>query len=450
MVGAAKMHLPPHPKDYPLVGSVPSFIRDTPQTFVNGWRDRGDVVRFRGLRSMVLVSHPDGVKHVLEDNFANYRRSDTVTKAVSTLLGESSFTARGDTWRQRAALVHPLWLPDRLPGLSERVAAAAAAATARWDKSPAGATVDLYEEMRTMSLERGGDFDRWRNAAVTAIEYMIAKTMALGGPPDVRVRPAYRRFLHAVADVETVVSLVIAERRRHPGDDLVSGLVQARSEDGQGLTDREVRDEVITFLTMIYVGVASGVMWVLWLLAQHPDVRSRVRSELDAVLEERPVTADSTTGLRYTKAVIDEALRLYPSLWIFARMAEKDDVIGGFDIPAGQVLVVCPYITHRHPAFWQDPERFDPGRFLDPSSSERHPYAYFPFSGGPRGCRAGELGLAMIRIAVALLSRHHEFDLVSGHQIARRREFALRPSNGIPARVSALVRDSAEQVAAKG
>ena len=403
---------------------------------------------------MVLVSHPNCVKHVLEDNSDNYRRSDTVTEALTMLLGESSFTAQDETWRQRARLVHPLLSPGRVPGVSDRVVAAAAATSARWDRvEAAGDAVDLYDEMRTTCVdaaarilfgsERGGDFDRFRDAAVTANEYVIAKTMAVGGPPDVRVRPAYRRYLRAVAELELTIGRVTAERRQQPNDDLVSALVEGRGEDGRRLTDSDVRDEALTFLMTVYAGVTSGVMWVLWLLSQHPDTLRRVRSELEGAIGERSVTIESTSDLRYFRAVIDETLRLYPSLWVFALVPKNDDVLGGFDIPAGRSVVISPYITHRHPEFWDDPERFDPERFAQPSSAGRHPYAYFPFSGGPRRCPGSELALGMIRIVVATIIRSHQIEVVPGHSIARRREFVLRPSNGLPTRLSSRTRDAA-------
>jgi cytochrome P450 len=414
-------------------------------------------VRFRGIRPMVLVSHPDLVKHVLEDRNDNYRRSDTVTQALTMLLGESSFTAQGDKWRQRVRIVHPLLTPERLPGLDERVVAAAAQTSDRWDGAAgSGETIDLYEEMSTTTLDavarilfgedRGGDFDRFQDAAVVANDYVIIKTMAVGGPPDIPIRPAFRRYRAAVAALEQMIGRATVGRRKEPRDDLISALVQARGENGEGLTDHDVRDEALTFVQAAYAGVAPGMTWALSLLAQHPDARSRVVSELEEVLGERAGTLESTRHLPYLAAVIDETLRLYPSLWVFAVVPIGDDVIGGYDIPAGMSVVISPYITHRHPEFWNDSERFDPERFADSAATVRHPYAYFPFSGGPRACPASGLALAMIRIALASIVRRHRIELVPGHTVGRRREFVLRPSNGLPARVFSQAREPVAEV----
>lgn len=435
----------PHPKDFPLLGSVPAFVRDTPQTFLDGWREVGDIVRFRGLRSMCLTVHPDFVKHVLEDNSENYRRSDTVDEALTMLIGESTFTARGEAWRRRARMVHPLLAPERVAGFSEHVTAAAAETAARWDRSAAAQPLDLYDEMRTTGIDaaarilfgadRGGDFGRFRDAVITANEYVIAKTMAVGGPPDVRIRPAYRRYLRAVADLDVTIARAVADRRRTPADDLVSALVEARDESGGQLGDRDVRDEALTYVLGVYSGVVSALAWAPPLLSDHPEVRQRLLGELEGALGEHPATVESTRDLPHLGRVIDETLRLYPSFWVFALVGSKDDEIGGYDIPAGLSVVISPFMTHRHPDFWQDPEAFDPERFTPERSEGRHPYAYFPFSGGPRGCPAGEPALAMIRIVLATLAPRYRVTRVPGHSIKRRREFVLRPSNGLPVTV---------------
>lgn len=420
----------PHPKDFPLLGSVPAFVRDTPQTFLDGWREVGDIVRFRGLRAMCLIVHPDFVKHVLVDNSENYRRSEQVNESLTMLLGESTFTAHGDDWKRRARLVHPLLAPGRVPGFADLVAAAANETAARWDRSAAAQPLDLYDEMRTTCVDaaarilfgpgRGGDFERFRGAVITANEYVIAKTMAVGGPPDIKLRPAYRRYLRAVMELDLMIARAVAERRSAPADDLVSALVAAGDEGGH-LSDSDVRNEVLTYVLGVYSGVVSALTWVLPLLSEHPDVRQRLIDE---------------PGGEYAGRVIDETLRLYPSFWVYALVGSADDQIGGYDVPAGLSVVISPYMTHRHADFWSDPERFDPDRFTPDRSAGRHPFAYFPFSGGPRGCPAGEPARAMIRSALATLAPRYLVTRVPGHEIKRRREFVLRPANGLPVTIA--------------
>jgi cytochrome P450 len=359
------------------------------------------------------------------------------------LVGESTFTARGDDWRRRARLVHPLLAPERVAGFSEHVAAAAAETEARWNRSAAAQPLDLYDEMRTTGIDaaarilfgtdRGGDFGRFRDAVITSHEYVIAKTMAVGGPPDIRIRPAYRRYLRAVAELDAMIARAVGERRRTPADDLVSALVQAGDE-GARLSDRDVRNEVLTYVLGVYSGVVSALMWVLPLLSERPEVRQRLLDEIG----DRPATLESTRELEYLGMVVDETLRLYPSFWVWALAGSEDDQIGGYDVPAGLSVVISPYMTHRHPDFWNDPERFDPDRFTPERSAGRHPYAYFPFSGGPRGCPAGAPALAMIRIVLATLAPRYLVARVPGHTIKRRREFVLRPANGLPVTVEPL------------
>jgi cytochrome P450 len=447
--------LPPHPKDFPILGSVPSFVRDTPKTFVDGWHDVGDVVLFRGLRTMTLVAHPDHVKHVLVDRSENYPRSERVVEKLAVLLGSSIFTAEGETWRRQAAIVHPFLSGERIAAFGSAITGAAEETGRRWDAAvSSGAAVDLVEEMTRASIDisarilfgpdRGGSFEDLVQASVTANEYAIAGVMAVGGPPDAPIRPAYRHYVAAIAHLDEVVRRAIEERRQEPAADLVSALLEARDpESGEGLTEKQVRDEAITFLHTTYAGVSPGLLWTWYVLATSPAVAEGVRAELADAIGGQVPSPESVGRLRFLDLVLKEVFRLYPSLWVFARVATSDDEIGGYRIPAGMSVVVSPWITHRHPAFWPDAEVFEPERFAPGAAAERHPYAYFPWAGGPRGCPAEKLGTLCVKLVLATLVQRYGVDLVPGHTIKRVREHVLRPSNGLPVRIASLARESA-------
>jgi cytochrome P450 len=448
--------LAPHPKDYPLLGSVPAFVRDTPQTFVDGWREVGDIVRFRGLRTMTLLANPDFVKHVLEDRHENYPRSERVVEKLSVFLGSSIFTAEGQTWHRQARIVHPVLTGERMAAFDSAVTDAAAETGGRWDDAvSSGAAVDLVEEMTRLSIDSsarilfgadrgGGPFEEFVNAAITANEYAIAGVMAVGGPPDIPIRPAYRRYQAAIAHLDGVVRRAIEQRRSSPATDLVSALLEARDpETGDSLTDQQIRDEAVSFLHTMYAGVSCGLVWALYVLATSPTVAQKVRAELAAEVHgERPNRA-AIERLAFLDAVLKEVFRLYPPLWVFARVATRDDEIGGYQIPAGMSVVLSPWITHRHPEFWPDAELFDPNRFAEDADSGRHPYAYFPWAGGPRGCPAKEFATLCVELVLATLVPRYDVDLVPEHTIKRVREFVLRPSNGLPARISSFARETA-------
>jgi len=425
---------------------VPAFVRDTPQAFVDGWREVGDIVRFRGIREMCLLVHPDFVQHVLADRHDNYRRSETVTQALSMLIGDSSFTARGVAWRRRARLVHPLFTSSGIPSFSARVGAAIEAAARRWEPlADSGESFDLYDELRTTYVDAAGrllvgeldadELERVRAAAVVANEYVIAKTMAVGGPPDIRLRPAYRRYLRAVAALDSWLGAAIAARAAEPQDDLLSALVAARAEDGSQLAPGEVRDEAMTFLHTVYAAVPAALMWFFALLSRHPVAREQLEAELATATAEQ---APEPGVLPYLDSATAETLRLYPPLWVFAQVPLAEDEIGGYRIPAGVSVVLSPFITHRHPDFWENAEDFQPERFAGQGAPQRHSYAYFPFSGGPRQCPAGDLALAMIRAGAFGLGRRYRVEHDHGHEIKRRREFVLRPANGLPVSIERL------------
>jgi cytochrome P450 len=440
----------PHPKDYPILGSVPAFIRDTPKTFVDGWREVGDVVLFRGLRTMTMVAHPDHVQHVLQDHSDNYPRTGRVVEKLSVLLGESIFTGEGETWRRAARTVHPLLRGDRMAEFGPAITDATLEVAGRWDgAASAGDQIDLVDEMTRLGIDaaarilfgpdRGGDFDALTKAAIVANEYAIVGVMQVGGPPDAPIRPAYRRYKAAIAHLDGVVGRAIDERRQRPGGDLLTALVQARDpETGAELTDRQVRDEAVTFLHTVYSGMPSALIWSWYVLATNPAVAERLHDELPEAAGGEPPTAEAVDRLPYLDLMLKEVLRLYPSLWIFARGALEEDQIGGYAIPAGMSIVVSPWITHRHPEFWPNPEEFDPERFTPESARGRHPFAYFPWAGGPRGCPAADFATTFAKLALVTLAQRYRVELVRGHEIQRVREHVLRPSNGLPVTVTRL------------
>ena len=405
-------------------------------------------MRFRGLRTMTLVAHPDMVKHVLEDRYENYPKSDRTVEKLSMLLGTSLFTADGAGWQKQARLTHPVLTGERTAAFDTAVTDAASETARRWDAAAsAGAPLDLVEEMTRLSVDagarilfgpdRGGATEEFVRAANTANEYVIAAVMAVGGPPDAPVRPAYRRFRAAAAHLDEVVRRTIEERRREPATDLVSALLQTTdAESGESPTNDQVRNEAISFLHTMYTGVANALVWTWYVLATSPAVAERVRAELGDVLGRDQPDRESLARLAYLDLTLQEVLRLYPPLWVFSHVAVADDEIDGYRVPAGTAVVLCPWITHRHPAFWSDPETFDPGRFAPGAGSDRHPYAYFPWGGGPRGCPAKGAATAWVGLVLATLVRRYDIELVPGHVIKRVREYVLRPSNGLPASVA--------------
>jgi cytochrome P450 len=441
MAAVAKVGLPPHPKDKPLVGSVPDFIRDTPQTFIDGWQECGDVVRFRGIRPMVLVSHPDYVKQVLEDNYENYPRSPGVIKKLG-LMGESTFNVGGEPWERQHRIVYPTLHGPHITAWGDFVVKATMEMLERWGVSAErGESVEMYGDMTRLIFDVMGwvlfgsymhpQAANMLDTVMVGNEYAIAGVMEVGGPPD-RIRPAYRRYLRSMEAVDAMIYGNIQERRREPTNDLLSMLIGARDEvTGEGLTDQLVRDEVMTTIHGAYKSLANGLSMVWYALSKHPQDAERIGAEVDGVVGDGVPSPEHLPRLPYLSLVLQEILRLYPPVWVFARTPLEDDVIGGYRIPAGMSVVLSPYVTHRHEAFWDNPEGFDPQRFTPENAAGRHPYAYFPFAGGPRRCVGEEFALMTMKLVMATIAPRFRLNLVPGTPIVRRREFVLRSIKGL-------------------
>ena len=198
------------------------------------------------------------------------------------------------------------------------------------------------------------------------------------------------------------------------------------------MNDQQVRDEVITLLIAGHETVSTALTWTWYLLSQHPEVERRLLTELDEVLGGHVPTVGHLAKLSYTHMVLEEALRLYPPAWIFGRKAIADDEIGGYFIPANSMIVLSPYMTHRHPAFWENPEVFEPERFTPERSASRPHHAYFPFGGGPRTCIGSNFALMEMQLILATVAQRYRLRLVPGHQVEPEALLSLRPRCGLP------------------
>jgi cytochrome P450 len=272
--------------------------------------------------------------------------------------------------------------------------------------------------------------------AVTTLIEDIGYRFAVPFYPPPRVpTPRNRRHRLALAALDHAIYEIIAARRRGDtsGDDLLGLLIDVRDEQsGEGMSDRQLRDEVITLFVAGHETTAVALAWAWHLLAEHPGAAERVRAELAGALGDRaPATAD-LPQLPYARMVIDEAMRLYPPAWITNRQAIADDEICGYHIPAGAIVLISPYVMHRHPAYWENPERFDPERFTPERSAGRPHYAYFPFGGGPRQCIGKGLALMEAQLILGAVAQRFRLGHVPGHVVEPQALVTLRPRGGLP------------------
>jgi cytochrome P450 len=437
--------LPPGPRGIPILGMLPAIRRDPVGVFMQAARRFGEVAYFKiGPRRGYLITNPDDVRHVLQDNARNYHKSPLYGK-LRLFLGNGLLTSEDEFWLRQRRIAQPAFHRQRMAALASVMAEAARDAAATWQPlASAGRPVDIGEEMmrltRTVVVRAllGADLGPYTSRidkAWTIINQHVGESFWSLGFTDRLPTPKNRRFQAARAVLRGAVDHVISERRRGPSDgaDLLSMLMSARDEEtGEAMTDEQLRVEVTTFLLAGQETTSLALTWTWYLLSQHPRARQRLEEEIDVVLAGRPPEYSDLVNLPYLRMVIDEAMRLYPPAWGFSRQALADDQLGGYPLPRGWLAFVIPYVLHRLPAFWQDPEAFDPERFSPERSADRPKFVYLPFGAGPRQCIGNQFALIETQLSVATLAQAYRLHLVPHHRADPWPLITLRPRFGMP------------------
>jgi cytochrome P450 len=419
----------PGPRGSLLFGSAREIQRDPLRAYAGFARDFGEVVRIRFvLWPTYLLFHPDHVRHVLQEKHTNYGKDLYTYNMLRPVVGNGLITNDGSSWLRQRRLVQPAFHRQRLGSLAGVVTEQTLAMLERWrsvDVSP----LDVSAEMGNLALqiaalalfgvdlsaEAGqiGDVVKDVNELLTDYVHSPLPPLFVPTRRNLRLRAARRRLHSFVLEI-------IARRRAEEADpgDVLSLLLRARDEEtGEGMDDEQLRDEVVTLLIAGHETTASALTWAWYLLGRHPEAERRLREELEAALRGSLPGMEQLPRLSYTRMVLEETMRLYPPAWSFGRKALVDDDIGGFHIPAGSIVWVSPYVTHRHPAFWQRPEEFDPERFTPEKSASRPRFAYFPFAGGPRMCVGRDFAMLVSTLVLATVAQRYRLDLVPGHRV---------------------------------
>jgi long-subunit acyl-CoA synthetase (AMP-forming)/cytochrome P450 len=415
------------------------------EAYLEATRRHGDVVCVDPRRPSFLLSHPEHVRHVLQENQQNYRQA--LRKRI--LMGRQSLAlSSGEEWRQRRRLMQALFRPPRLHRLVPKMTRASGELVARWrDAAGRGEQVDVAAAMAALTLDilidgllgdEAGQGGRLRRAVGTAFDYFNERARRGRALPISVPTARNLRLLRSLAEVKAAVTETVAARRvaENPENDLLSMLIAARDEQsGEVMDDEQLKDELMMLLVMGHMTTAMAITWTWHLLARHPEVDDRVRAEIAAVVGGRPPELRDVAELAYTRRVIEETLRLYPPSWVLSRIARADDEIGGFRIPAGAVVQLSPYVTHRRPELWESPERFDPDRFLPERAAARPRFSYYPFGGGPRVCIARDLALLELPLILATVAQAYRLRAVPGRRVLPLTGIVLQPRGGLPMRL---------------
>lgn len=438
-----------HEARLPLLQLVRTLRENAIGTYTKDTFER-DIIVYRLLfKPMIMANHPELIRHVMLDNAANYERDPVGKRMLEPGLGNGLLTSEGADWKRQRRMMAPIFQPRRLAGFAEIMTEYSAALADKLARLPAGQAVDMAEQMMLLTLDIiartmfGADASTDVSAVGAAMDRYQATVRPnipdLLGLPRWVPRPDAAEGQRALASMDAIINDLIQRRRDRAaaggevGSDLLGLLLAARDdESGSTLDDREVRDQMATFFLAGHETTATALAWTWYLLSHAPAVEAKLHAELDAVLGGRPAQYADYDKLVYTRMVIEEALRLYPPAHTTARQAIADDRFERIDIPAGTMMIISPWIMHRHRLYWQNPDAFDPENFAPGKAAGRRRYTYLPFGAGPRIC-IGQ-GFAMIEavIILATLAQKLRARLVPGAKVAPVAKITLRPSPDLP------------------
>jgi cytochrome P450 len=440
----------PGPRGNAMLGMLLDVWRDRLGLMTGVTEKYGDAVRFTmGPKSLYFFNHPEHAKHVLADNHANYHKGIGLIHA-KRVLGDGLLTSEGDLWRRQRRTIQPTFQRERLARFAGTVAGEADALVRRWRGRAGGAPVDVVEEMTHVALGVMGKtlldtdlgaYESVGHAFDVVQDQAMFEMQTLGMVPHRAPLPRHFRFRKARRELDRVVSELVDTRQRegYEGrDDMLSRLLLAyRDESDEQVRRQRLSDELITILLAGHETTAATLSWTWYRVSQNPEIGQRMHAEAVEVLGDRLPRYEDLHELRYITMVLQEAMRLYPPVWILPRRAVGPDEIGGYPVPAGADVMICPYTLHRHPEFWDDPDRFDPDRFDTERAAARHRYAYIPFGGGPRFCVGSNLGMMEAVFVAAMVAREFQLDLASGRQVVGEPMLSLRVKDGLPMTIRA-------------
>ena len=436
-------HFPDGPKPKPFVGASFDFSRDPLSFMTNLHRTYGKAatIRMLGNFSMTAFFTPAAVRYFLTENPRNFT-SREFNFSLQRLLGDGLLTIDGDLHRQQRRMVQPAFHKKRIENYASTMTTHTEEMLAHWHK---GEERDLALDMQQLTL---------RIVAKTLFDVdLLDSSSHLGKafndvilfPGDRRLSwenllrinapfTPYGRYIRGRAVLDDMIYGIIAERRAHKQDtgDVLSMLLAAEDDDDSTMTDKQVRDETMTFFAAGHETTANTLAWTFYLLSKNPDKWAALRAELDGVLHGRTPTVEDLAHLPYTDMVIKESMRLYPPAWAIGRRATADFEVEGYHLPAGQIVILSQWVMHRNPEIWgEDADLFQPERF-DPLHPQEVPqFAYFPFGGGPRMCIGMPFAQMEARLLLATIAQRFHPLLVQGFPVVPQPMITLRPKYGL-------------------
>lgn len=438
------------PKDAPgppgrfLLGSLPDFARDVVGFFDASKEAYGDVVRFRlPGNDVFFLENPRDIETVLLTSRANFVKHSFFWKHVTAIFGRGLLTSEGDFWLKQRRLAAPAFHPERIAAYGEVMTAFTERLISTWKE---GEVRDFHQDMMRVTMEIVSKtlfdvevaedvhgIERSFDAIIQEIAKRFRRPVRI---PDAIPIPGNLRYNRGVAVLDKLVRRILADRKARPGDrgDLLSMLLAARDDDGQPMSDRQLRDELITLFLAGHETTAISLSWTFHLLSKNPSAEERVDAEVREALSGRLPTAADMPRLPYTLAVFQESLRLYPPAYVIGREALSDCVIGGYRVPKRATIYFSPWVLHRDRRWFDSPEEFRPERWLDGSAAKLPKYAFIPFGGGPRICIGERFATMEAVLMIATIVRRFHLES-AGPDPVPLQSITLRPQGGPKMRI---------------
>ena len=440
-VKRARARLAPGPKGSPLLGVMSDFSRDT-FGFIERCRDYGDIVSMRFLYlTAYFLYHPDDIEYVVATNAKNFIKSRNQRSPLfQRLVGNGLLTSEGEVWKRQRRLAQPAFHRHRINAYAETMAEYAERMILTWRE---GEVRDIHRDMMRLTLEIV--VKTLFNADVSADADKVGRVLSRIVTPfagqatikwilDNRLPTiTHRRFNEDAREIDMIVYRIIDERRRSGRDegDLLSMLLKAQDEDGSYMSDKQLRDEVMTIFLAGHETTALTLSWAWYLLAQNRNVEENFHAELTEILGGRLPRMGDISRLPYTEKIAKESMRLYPPAYALGREAVKESEIGGFRVPAGAQVFMFQWATQRDARFFEQPQRFWPERWTQDFSNSLPKYAYFPFGGGPRLCIGNYFAMMEVVLLLATIGQRFKFSLLPDHPVSLMPAMSLRPRDGI-------------------
>ena len=444
----ARAESPRRPPSPPPFHKFRRFVTEPHLVFHEMLGEHGDFIRWRGLYDIYVVNHPDFIRPVLSRGHEHFSKRIIDYRVMSRVMGDGLVTSDGPLWARQRRLMQPVFSHRNVAGFDETINGLTSSLMSRWDARTGGEIVWIDREMAGLTFRIAGstlfsaDIERHAGEVAEILEIINLRPQELRALMTLHSwipTPHNLKWKRALKRLDRIVHDMIAARRRTGpgGGDILGRLLAARDEEtGEGIDDRQIRDEVVTLLMAGHDTSAHALTWTLYLLATHPEVESRLAGHLAAQLNGAPATAADLPRLPYLKQVVQESMRLYPPVWAIARRAEREVVFGDYLLPANAYVAVVAWTLHRHPEFWPDPDRFEPDRFEPDRAGARHSYCYLPFGAGPRTCIGAGMAMLETQLVLAQIVQRFRVHPVPDHPIETHAKVTLKPRYGMPVTMS--------------